>query len=70
MCLCDIDRYANCLGHNYYQNSGECYEDNTTYPTSTLCFCKQCYFGTECQLTTTGFDLSVDDILGYSMLLL
>ena len=78
MCLCNTDRHANCFkfdykqtsncfGFNYCQNDGECYQDNMTCPTSSLCFCKKCYFGTQCQLTTTGFGLSLDNILGYSI---
>ncbi|CAF4584369.1 unnamed protein product [Rotaria sp. Silwood1] len=75
MCLCDIDRYPNCfkfdyrpayncLGYNYCENDGQCFQDNSTCPTSSSCFCKECYHGSQCQFTTTGFGLSLDDILG------
>ena len=78
MCLCNTDRHANCFkfeynqtdncfGYNYCQNGGECHQDNKTCPTTSLCFCKKCYFGTYCQFTTTGFGLSLDNILGYSI---
>ncbi|CAF3755215.1 unnamed protein product, partial [Rotaria sp. Silwood1] len=75
MCLCDIDRNANCFkfdyrplykcfGYNYCENDGQCHIDNSTCPTSSSCFCKECYYGSRCQFTTTGFGLSLDDILG------
>ncbi|CAF3770287.1 unnamed protein product [Rotaria sp. Silwood1] len=78
MCLCDIDRHANCFkfdyrpvdnsfGYNYCENDAQCYLDNITCPTSFSCACKECYFGTRCQFTTIGFGLSLDDILGYSI---
>ncbi|CAF4927760.1 unnamed protein product [Rotaria sp. Silwood1] len=78
MCLCDIDRNANCfkfdykpvysyLGWNYCENNGQYYLDNDTCPTSSSCFCKECYFGSRCHLTTKGFGLSLDAILGYSI---
>ncbi|CAF4897202.1 unnamed protein product [Rotaria sp. Silwood1] len=78
MCLCDIDRHANCfkfdykqdynyLGSNYCENDGKFYQDNDTCPTSSSCFCKECYYGSRCQFTTMGFGLSLDDILGYSI---
>ena len=78
MCLCDIDRHANCFkfnykhiyncfGYNYCQNGGQCYQNNNTCPTSSSCFCRECYFGNQCQLTSIGFGLSLDHILGYNI---
>ncbi|CAF1270611.1 unnamed protein product [Rotaria sordida] len=78
MCLCDIDRNANCfkfdyksvynyLGPIYCENDGQYYQDNNTCPKSSSCRCKECYYGTRCQFTTKGFGLSLDDILGYSI---
>ena len=78
MCLCDIDQFANCFkfdyhriyncfGYNYCQNDGQCYQDNNTCPTSSSFFCREGYFGTQYQFTSTGFGLSLDDILGYSI---
>ncbi|CAF3786884.1 unnamed protein product, partial [Rotaria sp. Silwood1] len=78
MCLCDIDRYPNCfkfdypstyncLGYNYCENNGQCFQDNNTCPTSSACLCKECYYGSRCQFTTIGFGLSLDDILGYNI---
>ena len=78
MCLCDVDRHANCfkfdyrrvydcLGYNYCGDDGQCYQNHNTCPTSLLCFCTKCYYGTRCQFTSTGYGLSLDGILGYSI---
>jgi hypothetical protein len=78
MCLCDKERFSNCFkynyrpkydcfGYNYCENDGQCYHDNNTCPTSSACFCKECYFGSQCQFTTTQFGLSLDDIFGYNI---
>jgi len=32
-----------------------------------MCVCNKCYFGAKCQLTTKGFGLSLDTILGYQV---
>jgi hypothetical protein len=77
MCLCDQERFANCLHLNFSskpqcqlksicENDGECYP-NRHCPTSTMCVCRECYFGTKCQLTTKGFGISLDTILGYQI---
>jgi hypothetical protein len=63
MCLCDKERFSNCFkynyrpkydcfGYNYCENDGQCYHDNNSCPTSSSCFCKECYFGSQCQFTT------------------
>ncbi|CAF1315037.1 unnamed protein product [Rotaria sp. Silwood1] len=56
-----------CLGYNYCENNGQCFQDNNTCPTLSACLCKECYYGGRCQFTTTGFGLSLDDILGYNI---
>ena len=79
MCLCDNERFANCLHFNFTsksvcqhksvcENGGECFPDRVSCPTSMMCTCNKCYFGTKCQLTTKGFGLSLDTILGYQIL--
>jgi hypothetical protein len=78
MCLCDQERFANCLHFNFSsksrcqqrsvcENDGECFPDRPSCPTSMMCVCRECYFGTKCQLTTKGFGLSLDTILGYQI---
>ncbi len=32
-----------------------------------MCACRECYFGTNCQLTTKGFGHSLDTIMGYQI---
>ncbi|CAF4959181.1 unnamed protein product [Rotaria sp. Silwood1] len=53
--------------HNYCENNGQCFQDNNTCPTSSACLCKECYYGSRRPFTTTGFGLSLDDILGYNI---
>ena len=76
MCLCNTDRHPNCfpfdhnitydcLGNNYCQNAAECYQDDSLCPTTSICVCRECFYGTHCQFTTEGFGLSLDAILGY-----
>jgi hypothetical protein len=78
LCLCNEDRFANCLHFNFSsksrcqqrsicENDGECFPDRESCPTSLMCTCRQCYFGTNCQLTTKGFGHSLDTILGYQI---
>ncbi|CAF1562377.1 unnamed protein product [Rotaria sp. Silwood1] len=63
MCLCDINRHENCfkfdykpvynyLGSSHCENDDQYYLNNETGPTSSSCFCKECYFGSRCQFTT------------------
>ncbi|CAF3844737.1 unnamed protein product [Adineta steineri] len=76
MCICDIDRFANCFefnhtidgncyGHNDCQNNGQCFQNNQTCPTMSICVCKDCYYGGKCQMSTEGNLLSLDQIIGY-----
>lgn len=76
MCLCNADRHANCfefdhnmtydcLGKNYCENGVECYQDDPSCPTTSMCICPECFYGTYCQFITKGFGLSLDAILGY-----
>ncbi|UJR07865.1 hypothetical protein I4U23_012148 [Adineta vaga] len=77
MCLCTIDRDANCLKFNatspicrhtiYCENGGRCLNDGTLCPVSTLCKCSDCYFGDRCQFHAKGIGLTLDDILRYDI---
>ena len=78
MCLCNADRHANCFdfnhnmtydcsGNNYCENGAECYQDDASCPTTSMCICAECFYGTNCQFTTKGFGLSLDAILGYQI---
>jgi hypothetical protein len=55
----------NCFDYNRCENGGSCYEENSLCPKTTVCACPVCFYGTRCQLTTSGFSLSLDAILGY-----
>jgi hypothetical protein len=78
MCLCDVDHHGNCfesdhnmhyncLGQNYCEHNGQCFQDDPICPTTSLCVCGDCFFGRRCQFSTQGFDLSLDAIIGYSI---
>ena len=78
MCLCNQDRFANCFNfnhratyscpdYNYCENSGQCFQNSETCQMTLLCVCAECFYGKRCQLTTKGFGLSLDAILGYQI---
>jgi hypothetical protein len=77
-CLCNLDRQANCFkftynmtydcdGSNFCEHDGKCFEDNPKCPTSSICICPNCYYGSKCQFSTEGSTLSLDVILGYQI---
>ncbi|CAF1417530.1 unnamed protein product [Adineta steineri] len=57
-----------CRGHNECQNGGKCFQDTPKCPQKFICNCPRCYYGRRCQFTTSGFGLSLDNILGYHIL--
>ncbi|CAF3905291.1 unnamed protein product [Rotaria sp. Silwood1] len=77
-CLCDLARRANCFefdhnmtydchGYNLCENGGHCFQDDPKCPTSAICACCECYYGSRCQFSTKGSTLSLDTILGYQI---
>jgi hypothetical protein len=78
MCLCTSDTHANCFEFNhkitftcrhndFCENDALCFQDDITCPSSTICICPDCYFGTRCQFYAKGFGLTLDDILRYEI---
>ena len=78
MCLCSNERHANCLefnhnktydcnGLNTCENNAQCLQDHPTCPSSTICVCPKCFYGSRCQFSTKGFGLALDVILGYQV---
>ena len=76
MCVCDLDRFANCFlfnhsvnhdcqGYNNCENEGQCFQNSQKCPTMSTCVCKECFYGSECHLSTEGYIISLDPILGY-----
>ena len=76
ICLCTLDQQTNCFqfnhnvtydchGHNYCENDGQYFRDDSQCPKSSNCACPDCYFGSRCQFFTKGSTLSLDMILGY-----
>jgi hypothetical protein len=58
----------NCLGQSVCENDGECLQDHPECPTRSICMCPPCFYGIQCQFSTSGFGLSLDTILGYHIL--
>lgn len=54
-----------CFGQSDCENEGICLQDRGFCPTTSMCVCRECYFGTRCQLQLSFFGLSLDAILGY-----
>jgi hypothetical protein len=78
MCLCSNERHANCLkfdhnitydcyGLSNCENDAQCLQDHPTCPSSTVCVCNECFYGSRCQFSTKGFGLSLDVLLGYQV---
>ena len=76
MCICDLDRFANCFqfnhtlnndceGYNDCENEGQCFLNNQTCPTASVCICNDCFHGSKCQFSTNSHLISLDGILGY-----
>ncbi|CAF3947495.1 unnamed protein product [Rotaria sp. Silwood1] len=77
-CLCDLARQANCFefnhnmtydcyGQNFCENGGQCFQDDPKCPTSAVCVCRDCYYGSRCQFSTKSWTLSLDTILSYQI---
>jgi hypothetical protein len=52
---------------SYCENGGQCFQNAARCPTAATCACPKCFLGTRCQLSTRGFGLSLDIILGYQV---
>jgi len=61
----DHNMSRNCSGKSNCENGGECFQDNLQCPATAFCKCPICFYGTRCQVSTSGFSLSLDSILGY-----
>ena len=76
MCLCNSYQQANCFqfdhkmtyqcrSSDYCENSISCFPDARDCPTTVVCQCLECYYGSRCQFSTQGISLSLDVMLGY-----
>ncbi|CAF3768257.1 unnamed protein product [Rotaria sp. Silwood1] len=63
--MCFYDENYMCLCYNDCQNDDQCFSNNATCPSMSICICSDCFYGSKCQFTTRGFVLSLDYILGY-----
>lgn len=78
LCICTEERHANCLdfdhqmtydchGAVFCQNEAQCFQNHPTCPSSLLCVCQECFFGSRCQFSSKGFSISLEYILGYQI---
>ena len=81
LCLCQLfdgQRVSNCLefdhqlkrdclGQNGCENDGQCFQDNSRCPQTSMCVCPICFYGRRCQFSMNGFSLSLDGILGHQI---
>ena len=61
----DYNMTFDCQGQSVCENHAQCFQDSARCPRRSLCICRDCYYGTRCQFSTTNFGLSLDAILGY-----
>ena len=76
LCLCTMDRQANCLVFEPQfncqenldcQNGAQCLQDNSECPANIFCVCSDCFYGDRCQFYAKGIGLTLDDILRYEL---
>ncbi|CAF2223220.1 unnamed protein product [Rotaria magnacalcarata] len=78
LCLCTNDHHANCVkfdrhknlecpSTNYCTNGAQCRQDHPNCPSTVICVCNECFFGSQCQFYSKGFGLTLDEILGYEI---
>jgi hypothetical protein len=78
MCLCTLERHANCFTFNrskifecpyndHCKNDALCFQDQRTCPITKTCICNDCFFGPQCQFYAKGVGLILDDILRYEI---
>ncbi|UJR19129.1 hypothetical protein I4U23_022259 [Adineta vaga] len=54
-----------CSGRSICENGGQCLQDSSICPQTSMCICPLCFYGSQCELTSNGHSLSLDAILGY-----
>jgi len=63
----DHNMTYNCKGQSLCENQGRCFQDDPNCPTSSICVCDECSYGSQCQFSTKDFAISLDIILGYQI---
>ena len=61
----DHNMTFDCDGENDCENGAKCFLDDSNCPKQLMCLCEPCSFGRKCQLSASGFGLSLDAIIGY-----
>ena len=61
----DHNMTFDCDGENDCENGAKCFHEDRNCPRQLMCLCEPCFFGRKCQLSASGFGLSLDAIIGY-----
>ncbi|CAF1466728.1 unnamed protein product [Rotaria sp. Silwood1] len=61
----DHNMKFDCFGQSVCENQGQCFQDSPDCPERSTCICRPCFYGAQCQFSSTGFGLSLDAIIGY-----
>ncbi|CAF5054785.1 unnamed protein product, partial [Rotaria magnacalcarata] len=56
---------SDCSGQSVCENEGQRFQDSSDYSKNSTCICQSCFYGARCQLSSDGFVLSLDAIIGY-----
>ena len=76
LCLCTNDHHANCMKFNHSRsfncpsnthctNGEQCLQDHPHCPSTKICLCRNCFFGSQCQFYAKALGSTLDEILGY-----
>ena len=60
----DSTRTHNCFKLSMCQNGGQCLQDDVQCPQTFQCVCRECFYGSLCQFSSSSFDISLDGIIG------
>ncbi|CAF0982244.1 unnamed protein product [Adineta ricciae] len=64
----DYNKKFDCSGQSACKNGGLCFQDSPDCPKRFICSCHSCYYGLQCQFSTSEFGLSLDAILAYHII--
>ncbi|UJR12908.1 hypothetical protein I4U23_017082 [Adineta vaga] len=60
-----MNNTAQCTNeYNPCENNGQCIQDKQRCPTTSICLCPECTFGSLCQFNTRGYIFSLNTIIG------
>ncbi|CAF0779033.1 unnamed protein product [Didymodactylos carnosus] len=81
MCVCDKQNDVDCFefktqlfgcgpkAEDYCNNNGLCIQNDELCPKQTVCLCNNCFYGSQCQHSTSGYAVSLNSIIGSYIIL-